>query len=322
MLTVSVSLSTLALRRALDLLDQDGVDSLDELVERLIASASDRAGVHSRTATAARRAPSAAPRPALLASLRDASPPELAPTPTGSERRLSFLTNRLNPVKIFCRALANSALTSGAWPHPNLLTQDVGLAARDLGLRLRVEDAAAGCKGHDRRWVAYPVGERPEVAMLRFGSAFGAAHTPSGELGGPLVVLGLVTARGEAVALSEAGWQLAALPSPLLGEIEAGRARLSDEEAALLRERLLSAPQEKELIADLIASIREGEGRQTVVDRALASRRPEWSSEHAASERAALVGRLHELGAVTVVGRGREARIDLLDTEALEREQS
>lgn len=320
--TVSITLSAPALRLALDLLDQDGVTSLDALIEQLIANAGGPDGLPPSPPEGPTTARTSFAAPDLLSTVAAAPPLELAATPTAPAGRLSFLANRLNPVKVFCRALANAALTAGEWPHPHFLVQDAGLAARDLGVRLRAEDAAAGSKGHDRRWVAYPVGERVEAAVLRFGAAFGAAHTPSGELGGPLVILGLAAASGDTVALTEAGWQLAALPSPLLGEADAGRARLSDEEARLLRARLLDAPQERKLIVDFIEAIREAEGQQTLVDRALVGRRSDWSAERAASERAALIGRLHELGAVRVVGRGRGARIDLLDTQALEREQS
>jgi hypothetical protein len=319
--TVSVTLSPTALRRALDLLESDGIDSLDDLVERLIVGASlEGAGV-----IGAARASETEPSPAdLLAPIGEPGPLELAPTPETVAGRLPFLTNRLNPLKVACRALANAALAEGLWPYPNAFIGEAGLAARKLGIALRADDAAAGRKGLERRWVAYPVGESAEAAIPRFGFAFGAAWSPSGQLGGPLVMLGLVAAVAEAVTLTEAGWQLAALASPLFGEADAGGARLSNEERALLIGRLLAAPQEAELIADFLASVRAGKGHQPAVDRALADRRPEWSVDQASSERSALVGRLYELGALSVTGRGRGARIELLDIEDLEssKEQS
>lgn len=316
MATVSITLSRTALRSALDLLDSDGSECLDELVERLIVGAKAvTVAAPTERPTPAARVPSPAD---LLALVEGPGPLELAPTPSGLSGRLPFLTNRLNPLKVVCRALANAGLATGSWPYPNAFLGEAGLVARDLGVAIRAEDATAGRKGLDRRWVAYPVGESPEAAIPRFGFAFGATWSPSGQLGGALVTLGLVAAAGDAMALTEVGWQLAALPSPLLGELDVGGARLSEAERKLLVARLLDAPQEAELIAHFIASVREANGHQPAVDQALAARRPEWGRDQAASERAALVGRLFELGALSVTGRGRGAHIELLDFEVLE----
>jgi hypothetical protein len=317
MAMVSVTLSSGALRRALDLLESDNLGSLDDLVEQLIITASNKSSGDNAIPVQP-TASSLLSRDDLLAPIGDPGQLRVTGTPSAAKGRLPFLTSRLNPLKVVCRALANAALVESSWPYPNAFLHQAGGAARELGMILRADDATAGRKGLARRWIGYPVGKQSEAAIARFGFAFGAAWSPSGQLGGPLVVLGLVAPIDETIALTEAGWRLAAMPSPLLGEIDAAGARLSPDEVGLLTARLLDAPQEAELITDFVASVREGVGRQSAIDRALAVRRPEWSAEQATSERAALVGQLHELGAVRVIGRGRDARIELLGLEGLE----
>jgi hypothetical protein len=123
-----------------------------------------------------------------------------------------------------------------------------------------------------------------------------------GRLQGPLLVLGLAESiEGGKIALTEAGYELARAPSPVTADSEA---TLSDEEIETLRRRLQAAPDEAMAIAEFIGAVRHVAGTQTGLDALLGTRHPDWSANRATAQRAAMLGRLGELGMLRVEGRG------------------
>ncbi len=298
---VIVNLSGNALRRALDRADEQDV-SLSELFEILIldGEAADLRTAPTRQITAAPDASSAPDRPS---------------TPSKTRGQLSFLTNRLSPVKVATGVLA--ALSSeGSWPALGDLQVQAADAARTLGLRLRKEDQRAGRRGAARRWTGYPVGEDADAARGRYIASF-TAVAKDDALHGPLIVLGLAesTDRGR-IALTEAGYELAQASSPL---DEAGEHTLSEPEVEIFRRQLQAAPDEMEAIEEFLGAVRHVAGIQTELDALLATRHADWSANRASAERAAMLGRLGELGMLRVEGRGSSARIELVETRGFEK---
>jgi hypothetical protein len=298
---VIINLSADALRRALDRAEADGM-SLSELVEALIRDGADS------VRPAERGHPTNPGRGRLL-------PPPALESPTETRGRLAFLTNRLSPVKVAASVLDN-LVKDGSWPALGVFQEAAANSARTLGLRLRKEDERAGRRGADRRWTGYPAGKDADAARDRYIASF-TATTREGRLHGPLVVLGLAQSGEDGtIALTEAGAELAHASSPL---DEGAERTLSEAETQIFKDRLLTAPDEAAGIGEFLGAIRHVAGVQTDLDALLATRNSDWSANRASAERAAMLGRLGELGMLRVEGRGSNARIELIDTTGFER---
>lgn len=218
---------------------------------------------------------------------------------------LSPFTNRLSPIKVACRAMANLAGSEG-WPEVGVFQRQASLAARALGQRLRDGDGSG-----KRRWVGYPIGEDLNKSVARFASSFTIAVRDD-RLSGPMPVLGLASVHDGRVGLSRDGWRLAAAPSPL---IDGGGGRtISPAEVQILRGCIVSAPLERRAVLEFLGLARSADGRQPEIDKQLALLRPHWSREMVVAHRAAMLGRLSELGLVQAQGRGLSAVIELLES--------
>lgn len=303
--SVSVSLSTEALRRGLDLAEAGPYGSLDELVELLLLS-----GATGNGAALAEEPGAESERlPMPSESLRAA----IGPTPERTKGELHFLTNRLNPIKVSLRALAVMS-TQGPGPDPSSFHESASRIARAVGVSLRVEDREARRRAAARRFIGYPVGDDEHAALDRFVYSF-MIDEAGGRATGPLSVLGLADIVDGRVLLTGAGVDLARAPSPLL---DGGEGTLSPPEIELFRERLGHAVDERKVIAEFLGAVHRAAGAQPRVDELLATWHSDWSSDRAAAHRAAMLGRLGELGVLRVSGRGTRAQIELLDTEGFD----
>jgi hypothetical protein len=249
-------------------------------------------------------------------ALNDVVPPSLADPPQVVEEALFVLTNRMSPIKIAARALAIAATESGAWPGITEFHERASALARDIGVKLR--------RNGSRRWVGYPIGKDLGKARERFINSF-TITLPGGRSRGPMALLGLAgpapaseprkahaksrTRALPAVGLTEAGWQLAMMPSPILGECDGET--LSSQEAGLLTKQLLSVPRERSAVCEFLALVRRAGGVQARVDELMAARESSKSADLVIAERAALVGRLADLQLIHHQGRGADARINL-----------
>ena len=287
---VDINLTKEAMRRALELMEGRGHETLDALVEDLIVG---------RTAPADRR-------PDIGGGFRYTTKPELvqaAPSPRGT---LLFLTNRLSPIKVAARVLA-SFTTGGSWPTVDEFQKRAGLVAREVGFRLREEDRVA-LNGGLRRWIGYPIGEDAEGSLRRFVFSF-AIELGQGGPSGPMWMLGLANLlAGNRVALTDAGWRLACAHSPVL---DGGEGTVSDAEAAIFREQLPLLRDELAASVEFLELVRRSGGAQSRLDGLLSARHADWTGNRVIAERGALLGRLGELGLLAIEGRGKGARIEV-----------
>jgi hypothetical protein len=340
---LSIQLSNDAMARGLQLAQQRGVASLEELIELLLQESTTGATEppavetpdRTRGAGPARRAPGAAStaiaattepgepsappdfnvNPPAISLERVAQPPAaLAQSLPESALPLPFLTNRLSPLKASVRALANLAAREGDWPKLRDFQAKAGHAARDWGLKLQAEDRAAGRRARQKRAVAWPIGANPAPALERFAYAF-TLSTDSGAPAGPLAVLGLATVTDGRAALTHPGWQLATAPSPVL---DGGEGTLSSEEITILRGCLLHSVAERDAIAEFVRAVRRSAGVQPRIDELFSVWHAEWSADQAAAQRSAMIGRLEELELLEVSGRGSKAIVTLKDLEGIE----
>lgn len=223
---------------------------------------------------------------------------------------LFVLTNRLFPLKLSCRILANLQAVEGP-VHVDRFQGEAASEARRLGLRLREEDRRNGRRGGDRRWVALPVGPDEHAAGSRFAQFFTLGLSGSGDPSGPLPQVGLAYPSADrACALTQLGWELAEAPNPILGESDEPGMLGSHERETLVRALHLN-PAELASVREFAELVHRKAGRQAEVDAGLKLAHPGWNRERATAHRAAMVGRLRDLGVAEVEGRGPAGRIRL-----------
>jgi hypothetical protein len=220
---------------------------------------------------------------------------------------LDFLTNRLNPVPVAVRVLANLTLEGGP-PTYNLFVQEACAAAREVGLRLEQEDRAQAVLQSERRFTAWPVGADEAKSAARFTAAF-LLNPVGDEAQGPMAELGLAVRDGKLVKLTDRGRELAMAPNPLLGETS-GRV-LGTDQQKILAEALVHTPGERGEVAAFARAVSKSGGRQADVDRRMQDLHADWSLNRVVSNRAAMLGRLRDLDLVTVDGRGPAATINV-----------
>jgi hypothetical protein len=222
---------------------------------------------------------------------------------------LSTFTNRLSPIKVAARVLANMSVADSEWPTIARFRQDAAEAARYLGVHLLEADGKvpAGI----RRSVAYPIGPDAEKAKTRFTNSFTLTET-DGIATGPMVSLGLANLLEGRTALTRSGWRLAAAPSPLI-ESSAG-ITLSPAEAEILRAQIKQSTDEVVAVREFLDLVRQSRGRQEQLDEMLSEEHPDWTRKFLIAHRSAMLGRLSDLSALQVTGRGVSATIKLLDS--------
>lgn len=237
--------------------------------------------------------------------------PRTAETVSAADTPLFVLTNRLSPVKIAARVLANLA-EAGEWPPVPDFQRRAAMAARALGLQLKSEGAVIE-HGGTKRWVGFPIGSDVELSLARFITSF-TLWADGAQSGGPMATLGLAGVDAGRAVLTDSGWRLALAPSPLLREAPGGT--LSDEEGALFRAAVASSTAERPEVELFVEIVRSTQGSQGAIDRKLRAARPEWSENRTAAHRAAMCGRLGEIGVLDVEGRGPRGRVLLRDAAA------
>ena len=245
----------------------------------------------------------------LLAKPTEPQERLLEPRASSSEE-LFVLTNRFGPIKIACRVLSNMR-REGRGPTIEDFQESAAKSARQLGLKLRERELVEGLRGSRRISTAFPFGKNERAGLNRFIASFTVGEN-QGAVSGPLAILGLANIEHGSVYLTEAGWELASAPSPLLGE--AAGTTLSTEESTILIKRVAESPGERRAVRRFLDVVKKTGGTQSKVDAKLRRANPSWSSEFATSYRTAMSGRLTDLGVANVDGRGPKAVIQVADT--------
>ncbi len=292
-----------------------GYDSLDELLSVALVNQLGAEAAFTKTMPDGASAPTISQIHGTLLRPTAAATAKHLAVPATCADSLFILTNRLSPLKVATRVLANlSALVTRLgddrrWPTIDTFRTTAGHAARALGFALQRHAWPDPSTGRDKRWIGYPVGRDERASLARFAVSFTVSKNDG--TAGPLVILGLATVvDGGRIALTEAGWRLAIAPSPLLQE--SGSGMLSDEERHIFAEQIAGASGERAAVTQLLDLVVQADGSQTEVDRRLRSLHADWSVNRTTAHRAAIVGRLVELGALSASGRGRRARLRLL----------
>jgi hypothetical protein len=301
-------------RRLVGFLDDTraGYESLNEFVASAVANQLNLLAPQSDTALS-RTLKMGAGSPVRLPAV---PPKDALSAPDERSESLFVLTNRLAPIKIATRVLAN-LYNDGVWPTLSQFHRDAADVARSIGLTLRSEDEAARRTGYDRRWIGFPIGDDAAAAQARFVTCFTVQADRKGAATGPLATLGLANLSGERVGLTQKGIDLAMLPSPLIGELDSKHA-VTHQEAAVLKSCFDSAPAESAAISEFLEVVSESRGVQARIDRQLAKAHRDWTDLRVTSHRAAMTGRLRDLKLVEVFGKGPTSRIELVNANGIE----
>jgi hypothetical protein len=243
--------------------------------------------------------------PQLLARPGEAQVRVLPPAGTG--KALFVLTNRLSPIALATRVLVSLTSEHDA-PDIARFIEESGRSARSLGQRIRAEDARAGRIGSERRFIGWPVGPAAEKSLERFRTSFLFSGS---ENSGPIIELGFAAIRDGRIYPTQWGVELARAPSPLLGEVPGWT--LGAEQQRLFRQAILAIPAEVLEISTILHAVIDTDGTSFKIDNANHSRHPDWTPNRLVAHRAALLGRLRELGVVDIVeGAGAEMRVRVL----------
>lgn len=219
---------------------------------------------------------------------------------------LFALTNRLNPFPTASRVLVNMA-SQGPVPVDSFIREASGFA-RTIGLHLRDEDRRMGRKGSQKLHVGWPVGEDSEKSLDRFAWSF-LVWPKTNNGGGPMVELGLAVTRENFVLPTREAFELAQAPNPILREASGGVLCAYQQE--LLRRLIAGMEDEADEVEFFLRAVTDNEGSQPLVDDSLLADNQGWSRNQVIAHRAAMLGRLRDLGVLVVEGSGPSALISL-----------
>lgn len=220
-----------------------------------------------------------------------------APKAIPGNNPLSAFTNRLTPFVVPVRILTNTMALSGPPTVDDFIHRTPAIARR-IGLWLKQEDAEHGRRGRLRRWTAWPVGDDEIASLSRYRKSF-LFGMEAGRVAGPLLDLGLAVVVESRVVPTERAVQIAGDKTVLLGEVEDGPL-LSTGQQERLRSALFEVEGERAEIKMFFKAVREAEGAQGMVDRLIAAAHSGWTEAQVVSHRAAMIGRLRDVGLVDV----------------------
>ena len=226
--------------------------------------------------------------------------------PVPIDRWLFGQYNRLFPAKATTRALSTLLLSGHAGESIEDLAGQVAREAGVLGDVLAARDSASEVGRDDALATAFPSSQGPnsEKGVLRYTTQFVVSVNSNGQLSGLLVGLKLANRLNgpkSAVSLTEAGWEFARLPNPVLDDGADGRNGKfsSDEIQFMLRHIRETVPAERFAYQKVLEAIESGNKTPESLDSALAVLKSKnLSPSFLSTQRSGAVSRMSDLGLV------------------------
>lgn len=217
--------------------------------------------------------------------------------------------NRIFPVKLVVRAIANGGTTQtalngeGAWIELHPLADHIADAARALGSEIQRYDDQRGRGRGEKLSTGLPVGDDEERSKDRFETHFVGRAEGTGDLTGApphLLFVDIRNADGaQEIGLTEAGREFATLQSPLLdGSANADHALSASEREFYLDHVHEELPAEHQAMVTVAKAIRDGDDRPAELTNRVAFLNTEWSESQGQTIRSGLTSRMYELGLV------------------------
>jgi Arc/MetJ-type ribon-helix-helix transcriptional regulator len=217
--------------------------------------------------------------------------------------------NRLLPVKVSCRALANLMLTEPQGISLSKFSNKIANSAAELAKSLRKIDKKFNNKHDDALSTAFPAdGKRKHKSIERYISQFIAQMTREGKLTGLLADLKLITkanSTGDFIQLTQPGWDFAVLPNQILDGTDSEPPKnLSAEEKEFLITHIYDkVPVERAAYSAILECILSGLNSPTLIDEVMKAgvtkdKLESVSKAFLSTQRSGAISRMADLGLV------------------------
>jgi len=219
----------------------------------------------------------------------------------GEEDWLWGQINKVLPIKFVLRLLANEMRNNERPPLLEEFTKSAAAAGRAFGLGLEKVDEREEHAWGERLSTAFPISDKVDRALARFGSQFVGYVGGDGQISGALVELkfgNIIGRDGDArIGLTQAGLQLAQLTNPVLDERDYSRP-LSEEEIDFYLDHITRrVPWEAAAFKVILSILADGITGREEVNREITNRLSvPWSKAHVNTERAGSMARMFQLG--------------------------
>lgn len=214
--------------------------------------------------------------------------------------------NRFAPAIVALRTASQMADASGtAWVPIDDYWEQASEVALAVGHKLRDLDVKRGNKRGSRLDTAFPMGQSREKSLRRFQQQFaGDLTTRKGRPIGMAPECGFLRVERHddkvEVAITEPGRQLATLPFPAIDEHDPTANLAPAQVSFLLAHVATHIPNEARFARQILGRIDQGDATLQDLDRLARDFDPTWNDDVASTQRGGLVGRLNELGLLTV----------------------
>lgn len=223
--------------------------------------------------------------------------------------------NKLLPLKASCRAIANMLTINPEGIALDIARNEISNSALELGKYLRVLDKENGTERSEAVSTAFPKeGDESLKSMMRYASQFVGYLSSKEELSGlphDYQMAGIVPGQDPLILLTEAGWEFALLPNPVLdGEVTSPAQKLSSEEREYLIDHVKrNVPVERFTFLVLLEKISNGAATPEILDNSLSDLYPDssignFSKSFLSSQRSGAISRMVDLGLIARIRRG------------------
>jgi len=222
--------------------------------------------------------------------------------------------NKLLPAKVSCRGLATLLVQEAKGVPLERAAMDIALAARSLGSALREYDRRFGPDRDTALATAFPNEDEDGKSVTRYATQFVAGINKAGQVSGLLIDLKLINytnTKDVRLQLTDAGWRLALLESPVLdGTLDHAVARFTTEELNLLLLHIQSrVPVEDFAFRTIMEAISKGACTPEQLDTAMRAfvspeRRDKLKPAFLSSQRSGAISRMSDVGLVARVRDG------------------
>jgi hypothetical protein len=247
------------------------------------------------------------------------SPVPVEAVPGGaSEERVFGQVNRLMPLKLACRWLANWAATEKAWPRYELVSDALADTAATVGTLLEKWDSDGERKRDELLATGLP--RRGNSASRdRFLSQFVARVVRGGEVY-PAVICQYRLAQFDksVIALTPQGLAFAELENPILDkQDEKAETTLTAAESDFLANQIQAhTPAERNDMRTVLRAVREGKTTPSDLTDAVRKEFPEdWSAGSLQTHLSGTIARLSDIRLLRRAWQGRNVRYELGNTD-------
>lgn len=222
--------------------------------------------------------------------------------------------NRIFPMKMGLRILANMLRSTGPYVGLQDFQQKATSVARLYGLNLRKEDKKQGRSRNSFRSTGLPIHKIEAKSKQRYKTHFLAYLRKDGVTEGALGRLKFVNLKrepedNELIGITREGLDFASLENPVLDNNDTGKGTLSETETEFYIKHIFhNIPGESQAIRQILNHISNGISTPKELNKRLEGDYADygWSEDVLNTNRSGLISRLHELGLIEKIREGKE----------------